>query len=380
MDIIKTGLPSIQKEAVPETGIVSFKYQKIKYVYITAQPLVGSGHNFPMGYWSRYLQDENAQVLSHFVFGSPGMCGENFYNPSENECPVTYIHGDMPSPRLIYGTQMYLISGSKCTPIILDGQRAGTYYEDKDAEYCFLGDIRPNDKKLTPSGQTAQTFDNIKKALESTGMDFLHIVRTWFYLDKLYDWYPEFNEIRTAFFRGQGVFDNFIPASTGIGAGNLHGTSLVANVLAVKPKHPGVRVKSVSSPMQGEATEYKSSFSRAVEIQFPAYRQLYISGTASIDYKGVSIHIGNINRQIDETMKVVGQIIGSRSMDWGDAVRAIAYFKDIRHVAEFCDYCQKNQIPSFPVSYCQSDICRQELLFEIELDFIKVENNRGLHF
>ncbi|MGV8094211.1 MAG: RidA family protein [Mangrovibacterium sp.] len=252
----------------------------------------------------------------------------------------------------------------------MNGIRVGTRYEDENAEYCFLGDIFPVDKNLSPSGQTLQTLENIRKALISIGMSFSQVVRTWFYLDKLYDWYSEFNEIRTTFYREQGVFDNLIPVSTGIGASNLHGTHLVANVLAVKPKHPGVHILSVPSPLQCEATEYKSSFSRAVEIRFPTHRQLYISGTASIDRNGNSIHEGNINSQIDATMKVVQQIIESRSMNWCDAVRAIAYFKDINHVSEFCDYCQKNHIPSFPVCYCQSDICRPELLFEIEIDLI----------
>lgn len=173
-------------------------------------------------------------------------------------------------------------------------------------------------------------------------MDFLHVVRTWFYLDKLYDWYAEFNEIRTGFFKQYGVFDNHIPASTGIGAANLHGTYLISNVLAVKPKNKDIRIGTVPSPLQCEATNYQSSFSRAIEIVFPAHRQLYISGTASIDNDGNSAHLGDIASQIDLTMNVVDQIIASRAMNWNNAVRSIAYFKDIRHVTAFNDYFKIN--------------------------------------
>ncbi len=374
MRLVKKKMPSLHKQISPEIGIISFEHNNIKHHFITAYPLECENPMFMLEYVKTYAQVNDIRILSQFVFGGSEMCRKEQIKSATNNCPVTYIHGNMPAPWLLYGTQAYSVSGTTCVPIYLDGLFVGARYEDEDAEYCFLGDICPNDKNLSSSEQALQTFENIRKALESIGMSFLHVARTWFYLDKLYDWYPEFNEIRSVFFREQGVFDNLVPASTGIGAGNLHGTLLVANVLAVKPKHSGVRILSVPSPMQCEATEYKSSFSRAVEIQYPTHRQLYISGTASIDSNGNSIHIGNIDSQIDATMKVVEQIIESRSMKWSDTVRAIAYFKDIDHVSEFCDYCQKNHLLSFPVCYSQSDICRQELLFEIEIDLISINN------
>ncbi len=375
MKIIPQKESALEKQIIPEIEIINFEHQNIKQHFITAYPPKCRDTTFLLKYITKYIRDNDIKILSQFVFGSPGMCEKGLFNPGRNDWPVTYIHGDMATSRLLYGTQMYSISGSTCTPVFLNGSLVGTRYEDEDAEYCFLGDICPNDKNLSSSEQTLQTFGNIKKVLETTGMNFSHVVRTWFYLDKLYDWYSEFNEVRTAFFREQGIFDNLVPASTGIGAGNLHGTCLVSGVFAVKPKHPDVHIISIPSPLQCEASEYKSSFSRAVEIQFPAHRQLYISGTASIDSNGNSIHIGNINNQIDETMKVIGQIIESRSMSWSDAVRAIAYFKDITHATEFSDYCEKKHLPYFPVCYSQSDICRQELLFEMEIDFIRINDD-----
>lgn len=374
METVKKKIPSLYKQTIPETGVTSFARGNIKHHYITAYPPRYGDTVLMLEHLRKYTQDNGIKILSQFVFGGHEMGKKGQFKPVTNSWPVIYIHGDMSTSQLLYGAQVYSVSGTTCTPVYLDGLLVGLRYEDEDAEYCFLGDICPGDKNLSPSEQALQTFENIKKALESTGMSFLHVARTWFYLDKLYDWYPEFNEIRTNFFREQGVFDHLIPASTGIGAGNLHGTLLVANVLAVKPKHPGVRIIAVPSPMQCEATKYKSSFSRAVEIQFPDHRRLYISGTASIDDNGNSIHVGDIDRQIEATMEVVGQIIKSRSIDWSDTVRAIAYFKDIKHVSEFNNYCLRNHLPPFPVCYSQSDICREELLFEIEIDLIGINN------
>ena len=370
-------MPSFYKQIIPEIRSVTFDCKNIKHLFVTAYPSEYENPAFMLEHLIKYTRDNNLQILSQFVFGDSEMGKKEQFCSFDNSWPVTCIHGDVPNRHFLYGTQLYSISGSVCTPVLLKDKVVGVHYEDEDAEYCFLGDIYPEDKSLSPFDQTIQTFENIKKALELIGMNFLHVTRTWFYLDKLHNWYAEFNKARTIFFEKQGVFDHLIPASTGIGAGNSHSTHLVANVLAIKPKHKGVRIVPVPSPMQCEATEYKSSFSRAVEIQFPTHRQLYISGTASIDSNGNSVHIGNVREQINTTMKVVEQIIESRSMSWSDAVRAIAYFKDIRHITEFCDYCQKNHIPSLPVCYSQSDICRQELLFEIEIDMIYINDTEN---
>ncbi|MDD4192614.1 MAG: RidA family protein [Mangrovibacterium sp.] len=307
---------------------------------------------------------EKSLLLSKSIF--PEMDGKELPRAVVVNGPGTCSHGDM--PWFQDDIQPGFLSGTAYSPVFLNDLPVGTRYEDEDAEYCFLSDIFPGDNNLPPSEQAFQTFENIRKALELNSMRFFHVVRTWFYLDKLYDWYSLFNEVRTGFFEKQGVFGHLVPASTGIGAGNSRGSLLVAHVLAVKPKHPGVCIFAVPSPLQGEATMYKSSFSRAVEIRFPAHRRLFISGTASIDRDGNSIHLADIDCQIETTMEVVGQIIRSRQMNWSDAVRAIAYFKDMKHVNKLGDYCRKNQIPPFPVHSVQSDICRPELLFELELD------------
>ena len=37
------------------------------------------------------------------------------------------------------------------------------------------------------------------------GMSFGNVMRTWFYLDRILEWYHEFNHVRTAFFRERKV-------------------------------------------------------------------------------------------------------------------------------------------------------------------------------
>jgi len=203
-------------------------------------------------------------------------------------------------------------------------------------------------------------------------MEFTDIARTWIYLNNLLEWYDEFNVVRTRFFKERGTFEKMVPASTGIGAGSAAGEEMVSALLAVKPKHDGVKIFAVPSPLQCPALDYKSSFARAVEIDQPGSRLLTISGTASIEPGGKTVHLGNTEKQIELTMEVVHEILKSRGMDWENTSRAIAYFKDIDEAPLLEKYCLENGLPELPVAISHADVCRHDLLFEIELDAIKV--------
>ena len=148
---------------------------------------------------------------------------------------------------------------------------------------------------------------------------------------------------------------------------------MVSALLAVKPKHGGVRILSVPSPLQCSALDYRSSFSRAVEIQQPGSRLLTISGTASIDPGGKTVHVGDTAKQIDLTMGVVREILRSRGMDWSNTARAIAYFKDIREAHLLEAYVLAHHLPKLPIAISHADVCRHDLLFELELDAVLVD-------
>jgi enamine deaminase RidA (YjgF/YER057c/UK114 family) len=144
-------------------------------------------------------------------------------------------------------------------------------------------------------------------------------------------------------------------------------------LLAVRAKAESVTASEVKSPLQFSATEYGSSFSRAVELQLPDHRRLYISGTASIDTDGTTVHIGDPQAQVALTMKVVQAILESRQMTWNDVTRALAYFKHAHDAPIFDKYCMLNDIRPLPVIIAENDVCRDELLFEIEMDAVKLK-------
>ena len=100
------------------------------------------------------------------------------------------------------------------------------------------------------------------------------------------------------------------------------------------------------------------------------HRRLYISGTASIEPGGATAHVGDVDKQIDLTMDVVEAILESRDMGWSDTTRAAAYFKDVESIPAFASYCRAKGLPPLPVAIAHSDICRDDLLFEIEMDAV----------
>ena len=110
----------------------------------------------------------------------------------------------------------------------------------------------------------------------------------------------------------------------------------------------------------------------AVEINQPGSRLLTISGTASIAPGGETVHLDDCGKQIELTMEVVHEILKSRDMDWKHTSRAIAYFKDIDEAPLLEKYCIENNLPELPVAISHADVCRHDLLFEIELDAVKI--------
>ena len=261
--------------------------------------------------------------------------------------------------------------GGVCGRAVYDGGRLiGTRHENDEATVCFFEELAPVDLSASREEQTLSIFETIERVLRAEGMEFGHLARTWFYLDKILDWYDGFNQTRTPFLRARGAFEGLMPASTGIGMPNRLGAAVVAGALAIKPKGNAM-VREVASPLQCPALDYKSSFSRAVEVERADGRALYISGTASIEAGGKTAYVGDTQAQIKLTMQVVAAILHSRQMDWSDTTRAIAYFKESKDAPLFADYLRANGLEALPVTWMHGDVCRDDLLFEIELDAVK---------
>jgi enamine deaminase RidA (YjgF/YER057c/UK114 family) len=243
----------------------------------------------------------------------------------------------------------------------------GRIFETDLARHCLLGNICPTDPTADKSIQARQVYEEMEIALVEHGMTLSNIVRSWMYLDDIQRWYGAFNQVRTEIFTQRNMFPAGLPATTDIGTKNPCCAGLVAAVWAVEPRSARFRMAEVKSPLQCAASGYGSCFSRAMELATPTLRHLLVSGTASLGPNGRLMRPRDLPGQIHLTMEVVKALLNSRNMGFENVTRATAYFHNVSDAPAFTSWCCEKRV-TLPIIVTQADMCREELLFEIELD------------
>ena len=115
-----------------------------------------------------------------------------------------------------------------------------------------------------------------------------------------------------------------------------------------------------------------SSFARGMRIDIGGVTILLISGTASIDENGVSVHIGDFRAQLRRTYDNITGLLASEGCTWKDIVRTTCYLRDIDRDydvfnEERTKFFQEQGLDPLPASTgIQAHLCRPELLIEIE--------------
>jgi enamine deaminase RidA (YjgF/YER057c/UK114 family) len=107
-----------------------------------------------------------------------------------------------------------------------------------------------------------------------------------------------------------------------------------------------------------------------MEIYFACGRRLFISGTASIAPDGKTLWKEDIQKQVNQTMKVVESILHSRGFSFSDLTRATAYFKRQADIRAFKEWCAARDLSDLSVVLANCGICRDDLLFEFEADCV----------
>jgi 2-iminobutanoate/2-iminopropanoate deaminase len=123
-----------------------------------------------------------------------------------------------------------------------------------------------------------------------------------------------------------------------------------------------------------EAYDYAkpSSFSRGMRIDLNGLTILLISGTASIDEHGRSVHIGDFRAQLRRTYQNISGLLEAEGATWHDIVRTTCYLRDIERDYEAFNeertaFFRQQELDPVPASTgIQAILCRPELLVEIE--------------
>lgn len=148
----------------------------------------------------------------------------------------------------------------------------------------------------------------------------------------------------------------------------------LADVLETATQAPIKKRAITNLGVLNEAYAYAkpSSFSRGMRIDLNGLTILLISGTASIDEEGKSVHIGDFRAQMRRTLANIAGLLESEGCTWHDIVRTSCYLRDIdRDYEAFNEertaFFKEQGLDPLPASTgIQAKLCRPELLVEIE--------------
>jgi enamine deaminase RidA (YjgF/YER057c/UK114 family) len=258
-------------------------------------------------------------------------------------------------------------------------QAVGRKFSHAGVSYgCFAAVHAPSECRFD-SGLKQQAVSMFREAADyvgAYGFRYRDVVRTWIYLPNLLDWYDDFNAARRQVYTELGLCGGteplWFPASTGIQGRSPLGGECMMDLLAVCGKEgSGLERRMLGSPLQCEAYDYGSSFCRAVEVRDESVSRIFVSGTASIDEEGKTVFQDDPVGQIDFTLRVVEQLIGSRGHSLGDVAQCVAFLKNPEYAELFQSIAASRGLDSRVTVRTVADVCRADLLFELEALTIK---------
>jgi chorismatase len=249
-----------------------------------------------------------------------------------------------------------------------------------DGRYMFCGGRVGHDENyaIATENMYLRAFDLIER------MGYPEVARMWNIVGGITapvegrtgtDRYGEFCQARARAFRQRGLVTGNMPAATGIGGHDGHTT---AYLLATRSRD----IIRIENPRQVPAYEYPDcygaqapSFARAAYVRSDGgFGDLFISGTASI-VGHQTVHHGDVELQTRTTLENIAELVSGGNLrrygiDADVALRDLDYVKvyvklprDLETVRRICASVLG---PSRQVGYAIADICREDLLVEIE--------------
>ncbi|MGD0800722.1 MAG: Rid family hydrolase [Terracidiphilus sp.] len=149
----------------------------------------------------------------------------------------------------------------------------------------------------------------------------------------------------------------------------------ILETIAMTPAHTPIERHAITNHgVLNEAFHYAkpSSFSRGIRIDLNGIAVLIISGTASIDENGVSVHVGDFAAQLKRTFENITGLLESEGATWKDIVKTSCYLRDIDRDYDVFNkirtaFYKEQGLDPVPASIgIQAILCRPELLVEIE--------------
>jgi enamine deaminase RidA (YjgF/YER057c/UK114 family) len=237
-------------------------------------------------------------------------------------------------------------------------------------------------------------FRQLNHILTEEGMEFSDIIRQWNYIEQITETLDEnnspsqhyqiFNDVRSKYYQ-LSEFKNGFPAATGIG---MDFGGIIIDAIAARFEDEN-SIVAVKSPVQLDAYTYSKEvlaennamcdfcrttpkFERAKILAPSEKKWILISGTAAISGQASDDQL-SAEHQTQMTIQNILRLISVEnitkhgiSSDEKASIQSlrvyVKYRKDISNVKAVC----MKYFPELPIIYVVADICRPELLVEIE--------------
>ncbi len=291
--------------------------------------------------------------------------------------------------------------------VLVDGLNSDDIFHKRNDESSWLVIQRGAAKILIASGlgeenteagniffRSETAFRQLHHILTEEGMEFSDIIRQWNYIEQITETldqhnspsqhYQIFNDVRSKYYQ-LSDFKNGFPAATGIG---MDFGGIIIDAIAVRFEEEN-SIGALKSPVQLDAYTYSKEvlaennamcdfcrttpkFERAKILTVSGRKWILISGTAAISGQ-VSDDQFSAEHQTEMTIKNILRLISMENIEKHGIISDekaniqslrvyVKYKKDIPEVKAVC----MRYFPELPVIYVVADICRPELLVEIE--------------
>jgi enamine deaminase RidA (YjgF/YER057c/UK114 family) len=220
----------------------------------------------------------------------------------------------------------------------------------------------------TPYSQTQGIFEEYDAFLRAQGMTLAdNLIRTWFFVQNINANYRGLVAARKEFFAEHGLTpDTHFIASTGIeGTSANPAAKILLDAYAIRGVRPD-QIRFLSALDHLSPTHlYGVTFERGTSIAYRDRKHILISGTASIDHQGKTLHAGDLSRQIDRTVENVEALLKPAGAALKDMCVLTAYVRDPGDQAVVWERIRE-RFGDIPMDVIVASVCRPEWLVEVE--------------
>ena len=252
-------------------------------------------------------------------------------------------------------------------------------YEVNHGGYRHIWSASNYNKASESEAQTRLLFNDYVSRLAGQGCSLAeNCIRTWFFVQNVDVNYAGVVKARNEVFLTQNLTEktHFI-ASTGIAGRHADHEVLVQMDAYAVGGLQQEQVRYLYAPTHLNPTyEYGVSFERGTYVDYGDRRQVFISGTASINNRGEVLFPGDIRKQTLRMWENVEVLLAEAECSFEHVGHLIVYLRDIADYAVVQDMFEE-RFPAIPKVYLQAPVCRPGWLIEMECMAVKAVHNEA---